>query len=198
MDNLDIKILLALQDGIPIVRDPYATVADHLGIKPEEVVVRLRKLREQNVIRKFGVFIWKRKVGIIANALIVWAIPSNRIQEVAEFFSEFKEVTHCYERRTVPSRWRYNLYTVIHGFSRGTVREFVKTLAKKVGVDDYLILFSVKEYVRRSSGRLRPRDRNMLACTLGPTYRPTGPKTVNDIRRKKSGRHAKRASSRAT
>jgi DNA-binding Lrp family transcriptional regulator len=158
MDSVDIEILLALQDGIPLVREPFTAIAKHLGINPDEVIERLQRLQEQNVIRKFGIFIWKRKVGIIANAMVVWAVPSNRIREVAEVISSFKNVTHCYERRTVPNKWEYNLYTVIHGFKRKTVREFVKRLSKEVGVVDYLILFSVKEFVRRSSGRVRPEE----------------------------------------
>jgi len=158
MDSVDIEILLALQDGIPLVNEPFAAIAKHLEIKPDEVVARLQRLQKQNVIRKFGIFIWKRKVGIIANAMVVWAVPSNRIREVAEVISSFKNVTHCYERRTVPNKWEYNLYTVIHGFKRKTVREFVKRLSKEVGVVDYLILFSVKEFVRRSSGRVRPEE----------------------------------------
>ena len=158
MDSVDIEILLALQDGIPLVREPFTAIAKHLGINPDEVIERLQRLQEQNVIRKFGIFIWKRKVGIIANAMVVWAVPSNRIREVAEVISSFKNVTHCYERRTVPNKWEYNLYTVIHGFKRKTVKEFVKKLSKEVGVADYLILFSVKEFVRRSSGRVRPEE----------------------------------------
>ena len=158
MDNLDIEILLALQDGIPIAREPFVIVAEHLAMKPDEVIGRLHKLREQKVIRKFGLFIWKRKAGITANALVVWAVPDDRVQEVAQLLSGFKEVTHCYERRIVPAKWRYNIYTVIHGFKRKAVRDFVKTLADKVGVRDYLVLFSVKEFVRRSSGRVKPSD----------------------------------------
>jgi len=157
MDNVDLEILLALQDGIPLVREPFSAIAKHLGIKPDEVIKRLKRLREENVIRKFGLFIRKSKVGVVANAMVVWAVPSNRVQEVAEFISRFREVTHCYERRTTP-KWRYNVYTVIHGAERKTVSEFVKTLSDTVGVEDYLILFSVREFVRRSTGRLSPED----------------------------------------
>jgi DNA-binding Lrp family transcriptional regulator len=155
MDNLDLEILLALQDGIPLVREPFSAVATHLGIKPEEVIERLKRLREEKVIRKFGLFVRKRKVGVVANAMVVWAVPKNRVQEVAEFISKFREVTHCYERRTTP-KWRYNIYTVIHGAERETVTEFVKILSDAVHVNDYLILFSVREFVRRSTGRVGP------------------------------------------
>lgn len=166
---MDIDILLALQDGIPIVKEPFATVAQQLGIKPDEVTKRLRRLRKEKIIRKFGTFTWKRKAGIRANAMVVWAVPSNRIQEVADVILKFEQVTHCYARRPVPNKWRYTLYTVIHGFERRTVREFVKTLAEKVGVEDYAILFSVKEFARRSSGRLKSSDRRLLTNTLDTT-----------------------------
>jgi len=155
MDNLDLEILLALQDGIPLVREPFSAIATHLGIKPEEVIERLKRLREEKVIKKFGLFVRKSKVGVVANAMVVWAVPNNRVQDVAKFISKFREVTHCYERRTTPE-WRYNLYTVIHGTKRETVTELVRMLSDSVHVDDYLILFSVREFVRRSTGRVGP------------------------------------------
>jgi DNA-binding Lrp family transcriptional regulator len=158
MDDLDFEILLGLQNGISLVREPFSAIATELGIKPDEVIERLKKLREEKVIRKFGLFMRKSKVGVVANAMVVWAVPSNRVQEVAEFMSRFREVTHCYERRTTP-KWRFNIYTVIHGAERKTVNEFVKMLSDAVEVEDYLILFSVREFVRRSAGRVRPEDR---------------------------------------
>ena len=153
MDNIDFEILLALQDGIPLEREPYSTVATSLAITPDEVLERLKRLREEKVIRKFGLFLRKNTAGVVANAMVVWAVPSNRVQEVAEYLSKFREVTHCYERRTT-AKWRYNVYTVIHGAERKIVSEFVNKLAKAVEIEDYLILFSVREFVRRSTGRV--------------------------------------------
>ena len=157
MDSLDLEILLALQDGIPLVREPFSGIAKRLGIGPDEIIERLKRLREEKVIRKFGLFVRKSKVGVLANAMVVWAVPSNRVEEVAEFISRFREVTHCYERRTTP-KWRYNVYTVIHGVERKTVSEFVKRLSRAVKVEDYLILFSVREFVRRSTGWVGAED----------------------------------------
>jgi DNA-binding Lrp family transcriptional regulator len=157
MDSVDMQILLALQDGIPLVREPFSAIAAQLEIEPYEVIERLQRLRQEKIIRKFGLFVRKRKVGVIANAMVIWAVPSNRVQEVAEFLSGFREVTHCYERRTAPN-WRYNVYTVIHGVERKAVSEFVKRLATAARVKNYLILFSLREFVRRSTGRVRPED----------------------------------------
>jgi DNA-binding Lrp family transcriptional regulator len=157
MDNVDLEILLALQDGIPLVSEPFSTIAKQLGIGPEEVIERLKRLREEHVIRKFGLFVRKSQVGVVANAMVVWTVPSNRVQEVAEFISRFREVTHCYERRTSP-KWRYNVYTMIHGAERRVLSEFVKMLSDAVEVEDYLMLFSVREFARRSTGRVRAED----------------------------------------
>ncbi len=154
MDSLDWEILYAIQDGIPLIREPFSVAAAHLGITPNEVVERLKRMRDEKVIRKFGLFVWKNKVGVIANAMVVWAVPSERLQDVAEFLSGFKEVTHCYERRTTP-KWRYNLYTMVHGAKRKAVKDFVETLSAEVGVDDYEILFSLKEFVRRSTSAIK-------------------------------------------
>ncbi|HXZ90874.1 MAG TPA: Lrp/AsnC family transcriptional regulator, partial [Candidatus Dormibacteraeota bacterium] len=79
MDNVDLEILLALQDGILLVREPFSAIATHLGIEPEEVVERLKRLREQKVIRKFGLFVRKSKVGVVANAMVVWEVPNSRV-----------------------------------------------------------------------------------------------------------------------
>jgi len=150
MDNLDREILYAVQDGIPLTREPFSAIATHLGLAPHEVVERLKRLREEKIIRKFGLFVWKNKVGIVANAMVVWSVPRERLRDVAEFFSRFEEVTHCYQRRTTP-KWRYNLYTMVHGTKRKTVEEFVEELAKRTELEDYEILFSVREFVRRST-----------------------------------------------
>jgi len=155
MDDLDLEILCALQGGIPLVREPFSAIATHLGITQREVVKRLQRLREEKVIRKFGLFMWKSKIGVVANAMVVWTVPRERLQSVAEFFSGFKEVTHCYERRTTPE-WDYNLYTMIHGAKRKAVRKFVEMLAAEARLDDYVTLFSVREFARRSTGAIRP------------------------------------------
>ena len=154
MDKTDRDLLIALQDGISLVEEPFSRIAEQIGIEPGEVIDRLQRLQEEGVIRKFRLFIRKEKIGITSNAMVVWAVPHGRIQSVAKSLSEFREVTHCYERQTVPGKWGYNLYTVIHGFERQAVGEFVKKLSLAAGVNDYLILFSEKEFVRRSSGRL--------------------------------------------
>jgi hypothetical protein len=64
---------------------------------------------------------------------------------VGLYFSSFREITHCYERSSVPERWDYNMYTVMHAQSRPMVEQMIKLLAETVGIQDYVILYSKRD-----------------------------------------------------
>ena len=64
-------------------------------------------------------------------------------------------MTHCYERKAVPGRWEYTHYTVHHGHSRDQVLDEVRTIAAQTGCQDYLILFSTREFKRVPNVRMR-------------------------------------------
>jgi len=160
---MDTAILKAIQDGVPLTENPFQTVAEQVGIGEDELLSRLRRLREVGVIRRFAASINNRKIGIVANAMIAWRVPEGRVEEVGVAFSKNSRVTHCYERKTLPGRWGYNLFTVLHGYDREAVAEIVKDMAKSVGVDEYLILFSRREFKRSSNGRV---DRRILNISV--------------------------------
>lgn len=150
MDQIDRDILHATQDGIPIVKEPFAEVAKRMGMGQEEVIARLKRLMKDGVIRRFGASVNQRKVGIVANALVAWKVPRNRVEEVGKTMSGYREITHCYERRIIPGRWEHNLFTVIHGYDQKSVKQFIKKLAGAVGLREYLVLFSIKQFKRTS------------------------------------------------
>lgn len=152
MDEKDKKIIRAIEDGIPLVEYPFDAVAAHIGISAEEILSRLRKLINQRIIRRFGGSFDQRKVGIVANAVIAWKVPRDRVEEVGVNLSCFRGVTHCYEREIVPGKWEYNLFTVVHGYDRESVEKYAKMLSEAVGVDDYVVMFSSHQFKRASIG----------------------------------------------
>ncbi len=151
LDEVDLKVLLSLENGIPLTAKPFSDVATRLGVTEEEIIERLRKLQASSVIRRFGASIKHRRVGITANAMVVWRVPERRVREVGGYMSGFKEVTHCYERKVIPGKWTYNLYTVIHAYERESIERFVKRLSEAVGINDYLVLFSIREFKKASA-----------------------------------------------
>ncbi len=147
----DNEILKAVQDGVPIRREPFLEVAERLGMTEEELIKRLQEMKNRGIIRRFSANINQRKLGITANAVVVWEIPENQIDSAVEVFLKHSELSHIYERRTIPGKWEYNLYTVIHDYDQDTVKETIKNIADEIGVQSYQVLFSKRRFKGTSS-----------------------------------------------
>ena len=146
LDETDAAILRIMQDNVPLVLRPFLTVAEKLGIREGEVIERVQKMVDSGVVRRFSASMRHRKLGIKANPLIAWRVPGEKIEEVGNRLASYEEVTHCYERPLVPGKWEYNLYTMIHGYDKESVEKLVGKLSKAVGIKDYLMLYSSREY----------------------------------------------------
>lgn len=150
MDDIDLRLLKAAQDGVRLMERPYRALGEEIGISEEEVIRRLKRLEEQGVIRRFAATIGHRALGILANAMIAWRVPQERVERVGETFAASKEVTHCYERAS-SQEWPYNIYTVVHSQSREDCLMIASKLSKASGIDEYRVLFSEREYKKTSA-----------------------------------------------
>ena len=146
MNEVDKKILTLLQDDFPLVSRPFLEASEKLGIPEDEIIDRTRVMMESGVIRRFSASIGHRKLGITANPLLTFKVPAERVEEVGEKLSAFDEVTHCYERSTVPGKWEYNVFAMVHGYDRKAVEKTVEKIAREVGVEDFELLYSTKEF----------------------------------------------------
>jgi DNA-binding Lrp family transcriptional regulator len=162
MDPHDLRILSALEGGLPLVSEPYEEIGKQLGMTGEEVLERVRNLQASGIIRRFRARINQRRVGITANALVAWKCNGQEAGRTGGLLASFPYVTHCYERKPVPGRWEYNIYTVHHGFSREEVREEVRLIADKTGLSNYIILFSTEEFKRVPNVRIRENGGGVL------------------------------------
>ncbi len=145
MNIIDRKLLRSIQDGIPIVSEPFNQTAAELGISEDEVINRLAGMIKDGAIRRFGASIGHRAIGITANAMCTWDVPDDKVEEVGAIMAGFAEVTHCYERPRYPG-WKYNLFTMIHAYSREECEKVAKEISIATGIRDYSILFSEKEF----------------------------------------------------
>ncbi|HNZ04847.1 MAG TPA: Lrp/AsnC family transcriptional regulator, partial [Methanothrix soehngenii] len=117
MDELDLELLKVAQDGLDLTERPYRVWGEVLGMGEEEIIYRLRAMEEEGIIRRFAATIGHRALGILANALIAWRVPPEKVDEAGAIFAAAEEVTHCYERATAQD-WPYNIYTMVHSRSR--------------------------------------------------------------------------------
>jgi len=149
-DEINQIIIRITQDRIPLVNEPFEEIAKETGISQDEVIARLKELISNGVIKRLGISVNQRKVGIVANAVVAWKVPQEQVESVGNMLSAYKEITHCYERITVPGKWEHNLFTVIHGYNRESVEEIAKMMSETVGITDYLVLFSNEQFKRTS------------------------------------------------
>lgn len=145
MDEMDIRLLKATQDGIPVVAEPFKYIAKELALSEDDVIKRLNKLIKEGVIRRFSTSIGHRIIGITANAMCTWNVPDEKVEEIGAIMAGFPEVTHCYERPRYPD-WKYNLFTMVHAYSRGDCEKIAKEISIATGIKDYSILFSEREF----------------------------------------------------
>ena len=144
MDERDLLLLKAAQEGISLTSQPYQALGEKLGMSEQEVVQRLLSLEEEGIIRRFAATIGHRALGIMANAMIAWRVSPDEVQRAGELLGSDDEVTHCYERAACRD-WPYNLYTMVHGRTADDCQTVVDTLCRETGLDDYAMLFSLKE-----------------------------------------------------
>ncbi len=149
----DKELIGALQKGLPLVRRPYAALGERVGMGEQEVLRRLADLRAKGVIRRHGVIVRHHELGYRANAMSVWAIPDERIDDLGEQLAGEPGVTLCYRRRTAPPAWPYNLYCMIHGQDREAVLARRRELAEKYGLDQWAhrVLFSGRRFKQRGA-----------------------------------------------
>lgn len=148
LDTLDKKIIAALSEGLPLEPKPYALLAQKLGTTEEEVIARIKKLKEKKIIRRLGGTLRHDQAGVRGNVMVAWVVPEERLDAIGKTFSRYPFVTHCYVRKT-SADWPFNFYTMIHASNEEECRNLVKSLAEEHSLSQYELLFTEKEIVRR-------------------------------------------------
>lgn len=142
--GLEKRIVREIQGDIPLLQRPFESIADKLGIKEEELLIKLRELRDRGVIRRFSAILRHRNLGISANGMGVWRVPADRAEEVGLKMAAFSQVSHCYQRPTLPD-WPYNLFTMIHGKTMEDCERIAELISQDTGIKDYRLLYSTRE-----------------------------------------------------
>lgn len=149
IDETDKKIIQLIQEDLPLDPRPFAVMAGQIGITEEEMVKRVRVLKEEGVIRRFGATLRHQEAGFSSNAMVAWIVPEERIEEVGRVMAGFRQVTHCYQRRP-QKNLRYSLYTMVHGEDREACYRIAEKMSARAGIRDYALLFSEKEFKKTS------------------------------------------------
>jgi len=133
-----VDALMELQYKFPLVEDPYAVVAERIGVSEDELLGVLKRLKGEGILKRVGFYFNPRSVGRVA---ILIAFESDDVEGVAKHVSRVLEVTHSYER----GHPRYRLWVVARGSSVEEIVSRVREVCEKLGCG-WLVLPSKKLY----------------------------------------------------
>jgi DNA-binding Lrp family transcriptional regulator len=136
MDEIDRRIVVATQNGLPLTPRPYADVAQAVECSEDEVMGRLLAMQAQGVVRRIGAVPNHYVIGVRANAMSVWDVRDDIVGALGPRVGALDFVTHCYRRpRRLPD-WPYNLFAMVHGRDRTEVDAKVQAIAVVLGDAD--------------------------------------------------------------
>lgn len=149
----DRALLAAIEDGLPLVERPYRSIADRVGLNEEDVLDRLRLLTAQGVVKRFGCVVRHRSVGYAANAMAVWDVADDRVENVAKLFTANPAVTLCYRRPRKLPDWPYNLFCMVHAKARRDAYAAIDelNLVADTGLLPQAVLFSHRCFKQRGA-----------------------------------------------
>jgi len=137
LDEIERRLVMALQEGLPLFIRPFAILASRVGCDEGEVLERIGRWCAQGVIKRFGVVVRHQKMANGANAMLVHDIPDDDVGRFGELLAREPDVTLCYQRPRVLPNWPYNLFCMIHGPMRGQLQAKIAELRQRLQLSDY-------------------------------------------------------------
>ncbi|MFT3818206.1 MAG: AsnC family transcriptional regulator [Rubrivivax sp.] len=126
-DVIDQRLLNQWQRGFPLRREPYAVLAEALGLDEAAVLARLQRLHTAGAFSRVG-GAWAPGAGGAA-LLCAYAVPAERLDAVAAQVSAQPGVNHNYQREH-----RHNLWFVLTGPDAAAVARTLDRLNAQTGL----------------------------------------------------------------
>ncbi|MGN6823198.1 MAG: siroheme decarboxylase subunit alpha [Candidatus Nitrosocosmicus sp.] len=140
LDNIDKQILNDIQWTFPLVDRPFLELAKKYDISEDQVIDRIKKLKQIGIIRQISAIFDTRKLGY-KSALVAFAVDKNKIESVANEINKHPGVSHNYERNH-----EYNLWFTLAVPPYGDMKADLEKMALLDGVLKYRVLPTLKMY----------------------------------------------------
>lgn len=134
LDKTDRSIINHIQSDFPLTKRPFKTIADDLGLTEEEVIERVRQLKQNDIIRRIGGNFVPEKLGFVST-LCAARVPADKIERFARTVNRYSGVTHNYQRDN-----EYNIWFTFIAPSMAEIEANLAEISKATGIDDILNL----------------------------------------------------------
>jgi siroheme decarboxylase len=144
-DDFDRAVIRATQGEMPVIPEPYAPAAAALQIPQQQLLEHLRGMVERRLLRRVAAILFHRRAGYSANGMGVWKVPDERVLELGMEMSQFRGISHCYQRPTYAD-WPYSVFTMAHGRSKEECDAILDSIAEQTGISERTTLYSSTEF----------------------------------------------------
>ncbi|PSF07183.1 AsnC family protein [Marinobacter fuscus] len=125
LDAADRQLIDRYQRDLPVCERPYQEMAETLGLTEDEVITRLCRLQEQQVLSRVGPVFEHSRAG--ASLLAAVAAPEAQMDLVAARINRAPGVNHNYAREHT-----YNLWFVMTAPDEDTLDERLDELEQQL------------------------------------------------------------------
>ncbi len=133
LDEIDRRLILATQAGLPLVPRPYHALGERLGMPAAEVQRRLAAMLESGIIRRIGAVPNHYALGYRFNGMTVWDVDDGEVDRLGMAVGALPFVSHCYRRPRHSPDWPYNLFAMVHAKDRATALAHAAQIASLLG-----------------------------------------------------------------
>ncbi len=156
VDDAERPLAALVEDGLPLLPQPYDAWAQALGCSPEAVLATLARWLAQGSLRRFGTVVRHHELGFGANAMAVFDVPDAQVDACGQALARQPGITLAYCRERAPG-WRYNLFCMVHGRDRATVQQVLARVRPACGLAAWpqAVLFSCRRFKQTGARRFR-------------------------------------------
>lgn len=140
LDDADRAILNRIQSDFPITARPFRAIAEELGLEEQDVIARVRRLMDTEIIRRIGGNFVPGKLGYVST-LCAARVPPDRVARFAEAVNRHPGVTHNYLREN-----EFNVWFTFIAPSMEEIEARLKEIARETGVSEILNLPATAVY----------------------------------------------------
>ena len=141
-DEVDQRLLNALQAGIALDRRPFLGIADAVGISEDEVLARMQVLKDAQIIRQMSAIFDTRALGY-ESTLVAASYPEDRLFDAAAIINGHPGVSHNYRRTHHFNMW---FTLAVEPDARLSLEETLEILARETGATSMRILPTITLY----------------------------------------------------
>jgi len=140
VDRLDREIINEIQSDFPVSPRPFLEVAKRLGVTEEDVLKRVRSLKEKGIIRRIGGNFHSKKLNF-TSTLCAARVPEEKLERFVEVVNGYSGVTHNYLRSH-----EYNVWFTFIAQDMPSIDRALKEITDSTGVTAILNLPAVRMF----------------------------------------------------